>query len=258
MMAPKKILIFYASIGSGHLVAARSIAQAIHELDSNVEVKLADIFRYSQRNVFFQELLAFFPNYLFPDLYTHFWKNGSIKWLYNFFCKVGPVKYSIRKMMEIYSPDVVACTHSYPCTVVANWKIKNRGLPLVAVPTDLFVHPYWPCENVDAFITPTEIMKKEMVKRGYLQKRIYSFGIPVSPDVSRMKRSYKMHQKVNALVLAGSYRVAPYMTIRTRVKEMIDYVFTYPTPNISWHFVFGAATKLKNIAKKKLNHYKNL
>ena len=252
-MASRKVQIFYASIGSGHLIAAQSIAEAIRDLDSNVEVDLTDIFRNSHKNVVFQEILAFFPNYVFPDLYTYVWKNGSLRWLYNLSCKIGPVQYSIRRKVKKFLPDVVVCTHSYPCSVISNWKKKELGPILFAVPTDLYIHPYWPSENINAFIAPTKDLKKVLIERGILPEQIYPLGIPVSPDLFRMKYSRCIGSKVNILVLAGSFRVAPYLTIHAIVKELIDYLASHSTLNISWQFVFGAAKKMENIAREKLD-----
>ena len=183
-MTIKKVQIFYASIGSGHLIAARSISQAIKDINPNVKIELEDIFRNSRLDVFFQEAMAFLPSFVFPEFYSRIWKRGSFKWLYDLSCSFGPIKGRILRKIQSFSPDLLICTHTYPCTVITNWK-QNHDLPsLIAVATDQYIHPYWPMNNVDAFITPNIPMKKELIKRGFEKESIFPFGIPVS---SKMK-----------------------------------------------------------------------
>ena len=47
----KKILIFYASYGGGHLSAAKSIESVINEQYSNIETKLVDCMKYINKTV---------------------------------------------------------------------------------------------------------------------------------------------------------------------------------------------------------------
>ena len=42
----KKIVVAYASTGSGHKVAAEAIAEALQRLDTNIDVSLVDILDY--------------------------------------------------------------------------------------------------------------------------------------------------------------------------------------------------------------------
>jgi processive 1,2-diacylglycerol beta-glucosyltransferase len=257
-MTRKKIQIFYASIGSGHLIAARSIFRAIEKAAPEFEIELQDIFTRSKFSVFVQEVLAFIPSFVFPALYTKIWKSGSLKWVYELSCLFGPTKRKILKNIQSFSPDVIICTHTYPCTVISNWK-KDRSVPLlIAVATDQFIHPYWSIKNINAFIAPNNQMKAEMIKRGLEKEKIFPFGIPVSPELNTSTKKVHPDKRIRVIVLAGSYRVAPYLIIHKRVKDLFDYLENHHSEKILWQFVFGAAKDLSSEAKRKFTNRKDV
>lgn len=253
-MSLKRIQIFYASIGSGHLTAARSIARNISRLDQHIQVDLRDIFRPNPFNSLFQELFSFIPSWLFPKTYTYVWKNGTFKWGYDFLVRSSPLRSSILNSIRSFSPDLIICTHTFPCSVVSQWKEEHPELPLMAVATDQYLHPYWTTKNLDAFIAPNEEMKFELIKRGLPPEKIYSFGIPVSiPEEKPNQTQIKNNKyKYRAIILAGSYRVAPYWVIHPRVRRIIHFLEKQHSHKIEWLFVFGAAKSLMKMAKSKL------
>lgn len=176
----KRIQIFYASIGSGHLSAARSIAQAITRLDASIQIELRDIFRQNRTNALLQETFSFIPSLLFPNLYTFIWRHGTFKIGYEILTRNGPSKKYIIKSIESFSPDLIICTHTFPCSVISHWKRNRTAPPLIAAATDQFIHPYWSIEQVDAFIAPNKAMAKKLIQNGLAAKKVYNFGIPVS------------------------------------------------------------------------------
>jgi processive 1,2-diacylglycerol beta-glucosyltransferase len=250
-MTPRKVQLFYASIGSGHLVAARSISEAIKNINPEIKIEFQDIFQHSKVNVFLQEVMAFLPSFVFPELYTRIWKRGSLKWLYQFSCSFGSIRGDILKKVRSFSPDLIICTHTYPCSVISNWKQNQPSPFLIAVATDQFIHPYWPIRNVDAFITPNFPMKKELILRGYEKDKIYAFGIPVSPKLKKSGSEDKKQKRIKVIVLAGSYRMAPYISIHKRVKDMLEYLVSHQSNQILWQFVFGAAKDLETSSHQK-------
>jgi processive 1,2-diacylglycerol beta-glucosyltransferase len=257
-MNRKKILIFYASIGSGHLVAARSILLAIKKAAPGVEIQLQDIFSQSKKNIFIQEVMAFLPSFVFPALYTKVWKSGSLKWLYEISCSFGPTKRKILKNIKSFSPDLIICTHAYPGTVISNWK-KDSSVPiLIAVATDQFIHPYWSIKNINSFIAPNKAMKDELIKRGLEKEKIFPYGIPVSPELITSTKKAHLDKRIKVIILAGSYRVAPYLIIHKRVKDLFDYLEIHHSEKILWQFVFGAAKDLSSDAKRRFAERKDI
>lgn len=254
-MRKKKIQIYYASIGSGHLVAARSIASSLQTLDKTLDVEMRDIFKNTRGNTYIQELLALIPSFFFPNLYSWIWKTGAFKWVYHLATKIGPWQYSIIKALENEKPDLVICTHTYPCSVVSGYKKSHPEISLIAVPTDLFIHHFWPLNNVDAFIAPNELTKDELIRRGFNKQKIYMYGIPVSSELKKyikIKKHTQQSHPIIITVLAGSYRVAPYYSIHTRVRKIIEYLEKNQDDSICWQFIFGAAQKFKENATLRL------
>jgi len=47
----KKVLIFYASYGGGHLSAAKSILEYIQKYNTNVEVEMIDCMKYISKSL---------------------------------------------------------------------------------------------------------------------------------------------------------------------------------------------------------------
>jgi processive 1,2-diacylglycerol beta-glucosyltransferase len=248
-MSLKKVQIFYASIGSGHLSAARSIAQAISQMDNEILIELRDIFRPSMINTAIQEFSSFLQTSIFPGIYTYVWKRGTFRWLYEIFAQTGPIRREILKNINAFKPDVIICTHTYPCTVISHWKKKHLKMPLIAVATDQYVHPYWSRVNVDHFIVPNEAMREELLQRGYENKNLHNFGIPVSIPHKDDSSSKIIEGKYLATILAGTYQIAPYRVIHPLVRQMFVYLQGSKPSNIIWQFVFGAANELKTEAK---------
>ena len=240
------------------MIAAQAIAQAISKQNPHFEVKIEDIFQKSGRLPVLQELAAFFPNILFPNLYTLVWKKGLLIWFYEFMCVYSPMAMSVKRQIMNFNPDLVICTHSFPCSVISKLKKRQPGIILFAVPTDQFIHPYWPTRNVDVFIAPNESMKKELTKRGVKFSKIFTFGIPIFIDPGFIKRDQLLDSKLTVLVLAGSYRLGPYLTIQKCVRDLIYYLSEHPTKNLTWQFVFGKNQKLYDLAKKRLKNHRNV
>jgi processive 1,2-diacylglycerol beta-glucosyltransferase len=251
-MSSKRVQIFYASIGSGHLSAARSIARSISNLDKRIQVDLHDIFRPNPFNSLFQEIFSFVPSQLLPNTYTYIWKNGTFKWGYDLMVRFSPLRKTILNSIRDYSPDLVICTHTFPCSVVSQWKENQAHLPLMAVATDQYLHPYWTTKNLDAFIAPNEEMKFELLRRGLLVEKIFPYGIPVSIPKIKHDDSQSKRNRYHAIILAGSYRVAPYLVIHPRVRQIIQFLERNHSHNMEWLFVFGAAKGLMNLARTRL------
>jgi processive 1,2-diacylglycerol beta-glucosyltransferase len=89
---------------------------------------------------------------------------------------------NLRALMEKERPDVVVCTHAFPCGAMVEYKrAYDDALPVVGVVTDFAVHAFWIHPEVDAYAVATEAMRDVMVARGIAPERIAVTGIPVDP-----------------------------------------------------------------------------
>ena len=89
---------------------------------------------------------------------------------------------NLRKFVESYAPDLVVCTHAFPCGVMSEYKRQfDPSLPVVGIVTDFVGHPFWIYSNVDAYAVATPEMRATLLARGVRDDRIVLSGIPVDP-----------------------------------------------------------------------------
>lgn len=89
---------------------------------------------------------------------------------------------NLRRLVDERKPDIVVCTHAFPCGVMAEYKRQfDPDLPVVGIVTDFVVHPFWIYPNIDAYSVATPEMRATLAGRGVLPERILLSGIPVDP-----------------------------------------------------------------------------
>jgi processive 1,2-diacylglycerol beta-glucosyltransferase len=87
---------------------------------------------------------------------------------------------NLRKLVDERKPDLVVCTHAFPCGVMSEYKRQfDPDLPVVGIVTDFVVHPFWIYTNVDAYSVATPEMRAALMSRGVRDERIVVSGIPI-------------------------------------------------------------------------------
>ncbi len=87
---------------------------------------------------------------------------------------------NLRKFVDEREPDLVVCTHAFPCGVMSEYKRQfDSDLPVVGIVTDFVVHPFWIYTNIDAYSVATPEMRHALISRGVCDERILLSGIPV-------------------------------------------------------------------------------
>jgi processive 1,2-diacylglycerol beta-glucosyltransferase len=93
---------------------------------------------------------------------------------------------NLRALIERDRPDVVVCTHAFPCGAMAEYKrLFHDAPPVVGIVTDYAVHAFWIHRNVDAYAVANDAVRDLMIGRGVAPERVIASGIPVRPDFSR-------------------------------------------------------------------------
>lgn len=181
----KKVLIFYASYGGGHLSAARSIKEYINNNYPDVKTNLVDCIKYVNKTV----------EKLTTGAYNQIAKKAPWVWgkIYSnsqkgIFAKIsnGANKLMAKKLnvlLQEYKPDLVISTHpfgSQMCTI-----LKQKGLintKIATIMTDYAPHDQWLVNTdfVDYFFVAHEGMKQALVKKGISIEKIFATGIPIS------------------------------------------------------------------------------
>jgi processive 1,2-diacylglycerol beta-glucosyltransferase len=89
---------------------------------------------------------------------------------------------NLRQYVSRLRPDVVVCTHAFPCGVMAEYKREFTDAPaVVGVVTDFVVHPFWIHRNIDRYSVATAAMRHTLVSRGVSPGRVVVTGIPIDP-----------------------------------------------------------------------------
>jgi processive 1,2-diacylglycerol beta-glucosyltransferase len=96
---------------------------------------------------------------------------------------------NLRPAIAELRPDVVVCTHAFPCGVMAEYKKQFADAPpVVGVVTDFAVHRFWMHDNIDRYAVATPEMRDIMAGNGIHASRIAVSGIPIGSSFGNPPR----------------------------------------------------------------------
>jgi processive 1,2-diacylglycerol beta-glucosyltransferase len=178
-----KIIVAYASVGSGHRSAALALYQCLRGNYPETKVDFIDILEYTN------SLFSNFYSGGYSILVAHFklfWAIGyyltSIKFvslLFNFISRLNCHQFI--NLLKNKQPDIVLTTHFFPAGVVAY--LKRRGKidsRLVTVMTDFSLHSFWALDNCDDYIVGSDTTRNLLINRGIKQDKIKVLGVPIN------------------------------------------------------------------------------
>jgi len=118
---------------------------------------------------------------------------------------------NLRSLIERTNPDIVICTHAFPCGVMSEYKKQFADSPpVMGVVTDFAVHTFWIHRNIDGYAVASDEMRATMIGRGIDRSRIIVSGIPVNASfvtkpVNRtvLRDELGMPQDRSAILLMG-------------------------------------------------------
>ena len=182
----KKILIFYASYGGGHLSAAKSIKQYIDENYKDIQAEMVDCVKYV--NTAFEKLtttaykeLAKKAPWAWEKVYYNA-QNGFIGKVSSTANKIMAVK--MAKLFRDYNPDYVISTHPFGSQMTSYLKQKGKtNCSLTTILTDFAEHDQWLIGSnfVDFYFVSNEKMKQNMTQNYKIaENKIHVTGIPIS------------------------------------------------------------------------------
>lgn len=186
----KKVLIFYASYGGGHLSAAKSIKQYIDENYTDVETKMVDCVKYADK--LFEKLtteaykeMAKKAPWIWKKVYYNA-QDGVLSKISNQANRLMTMK--IYRLFREYEPDIVISTHPFSSQMTTILKKKGRvNCKLVTIMTDFAPHDQWLINTdfVDNLFVSNDKMKDLIVDHNHVNPdKIYVTGIPISKRFS--------------------------------------------------------------------------
>ena len=180
-----KVLFLSNTAGQGHNATASAIMDMLTE--RGAECKMLDTYAYI--NPVLYEALS--RGYLFstavaPMAYGQWYrlavkqkkdeKKHSLNKMVN-----SIMAFKLRKFMRDFNPDVIVCTHVLSALLVNIMKSHGYiNAVSIGIITDFTVHPYWQdADNIDYFVSASELLTYQIVKRGIPENKILPFGIPI-------------------------------------------------------------------------------
>ncbi len=115
------------------------------------------------------------------------------------------------KMVEKEAPDFIICTHVFAALLVtALAENISKNIKTIGIVTDFTIHPYWEDTNLDYYITASEVLTNQGVKKGISADKFKPFGIPIDVKFAeKLERSEAFQklglpEKKTVLVMSGS------------------------------------------------------
>ncbi|MBP3802220.1 MAG: UDP-N-acetylglucosamine 2-epimerase [Clostridia bacterium] len=181
----KKILIFYASYGGGHLSAAKSVESVINEKYPDYETKLVDCMKYVNKGI----------EKITTAAYRGMAKKAPWAWgkIYNASQKGVIAHISTRsnammavkllKLLRSENPDIVISAHPFSSQMCAYLKRKGKiNFPLATIMTDFAPHDQWLVghEYTEFFFVAHDKMRNYLISKGIDESKVFATGIPIS------------------------------------------------------------------------------
>ncbi len=249
MTGGPRVLVLSASIGGGHVAAARALVAAFQELGAESEhVDLLEHtslpFRRLYRQAYFDLVRTL------PDL---------VEWIGRRLDKPSErttvqrrlraralrlLSYEVPRIVDQYQPAVVVHTHFLGAQIISGRMRRHRLLPQAVVITDFFAHAFWLQPGVARYFVASGEVKAQLLSAGVDEHRVRVTGIPIDLRFSELADSAPAadpDMKEHLLVLAGGLEADHVRKILTQLKE-----FRWP---LKVTVVCGRSSELTNVAQ---------
>lgn len=181
----KKVLIFYASYGGGHLSAANSIREFINSNYDNIQTEMIDCMKYVNKHI----------EKLTTTAYKEMAKNIPWAWGTIYYTsQKGPVarfttasnkilSHKLNTLLQEYKPDLIISTHPFASQMCSYLKKHNKiHAKIASILTDFAPHDQWLVGKkcIDYFFVAHNKMKEDLIEKGIPENKVFATGIPLS------------------------------------------------------------------------------
>jgi len=220
-----------ASVGSGHLRAAESLAKVFKAHPDVDEVVCDDALEHTNvmhkqfYSNLYTKLCEIAPSFLgwWYESSDDPWVNDSIRFALDL-----PHTLPLIRYIQDLNPDAIVCTHFMPAGVVSyllgNQKLESR---LSIVVTDFHFHAEWLTRSFNRYFVAQEEDKVHMKGLGLPGDRITVSGIPIDPsfaepiEKSVARSDLRLDADLPMLLLsAGALGFGPAASVVRRLVDM--------------------------------------
>ena len=172
----KKVLIFYASYGGGHLNAAKSIKEYIDKNYPKYETELIDCMKYINKPIekfttnAYREMAKKAP-WAWGKIYSDSQK-GPLAHISSRSNKIFAIK--LLKLLREKQPDIIISTHPFGSQMCSYLKRKGKITAEIAtIMTDFSPHDQWLVGNefTDYFFVANDKMKDYLIIKKYTRRK---------------------------------------------------------------------------------------
>ena len=181
----KKVIIFYASYGGGHLNAAKSIQECIINNYKDIDVELIDCMKYVNITIekittaAYREMAKKAP-WAWGRIYNDSQK-GPLAHISSRSNKIMAIK--LLKLLREKTPDLIISTHPFGSQMCSYLKRKGKITSKIAtIMTDFAPHDQWlvGSDYTDYFFVAHYKMKQYLMSKNIDEEKIFDTGIPIS------------------------------------------------------------------------------
>lgn len=210
----KKILITYASYGSGHKTVANYIYEYFKE-HGDYDLKIVDVMDYASLigkiNLKLFNMIFKFQCSLPATIGYELSDNKIVTAPYKIYTKACLNKKLQKDFLE-YNPDLLIATHFFGGIMMGSINKKyHTKTKIITIITDYCSNCMWIQNHKyeDYIVVSNEIVKQEVLKFGVDEKKICPFGIPLSSkfkvtdDKEKIKIKYNIKNNKPIILFFG-------------------------------------------------------
>lgn len=211
-----RVLVLSIPTGGGHHSTGTAIVKKLTELGAVAQ--MVDVYRYVspiiEKSVSKGYLMS--TKYA-PEIYGREYrrcekrKNSSrirVAKTFNYFISI-----EFLPCVTDFEPDVIICTHVMAVQVIES--LKKRGkikkdIKIVGIITDFTIHPFWEETNLDYYVTASEMLNYQALKKGMDVNKIIPIGIPIDEKFEKALSKSDAREKLGIadkktiLIMSGS------------------------------------------------------
>lgn len=187
----KRVLILYATYGSGHKAIANYINRFFSEHDSELEILSIDLLEYcdSPKGIVGKKISE---NLMLhhPFIWNMVYKTFDHKYTCAFSNLVitKPFKNKkIQKVISDFNPDLTIATHFYGTTIISDYNKKGIiNSKLISIVTDYEAHESWlkDFDKQNYLVVCSKEEQRKLAREGFKKEKIKPYGIPIFPSLT--------------------------------------------------------------------------
>jgi processive 1,2-diacylglycerol beta-glucosyltransferase len=238
MSSPPTIAVVHASVGSGHRIAAESIAAELQSLVPDARIEVLDILSFGSVRISGDRATTAFTGPTAP-LYNALWGNAVFGRASMAVARpvLGLFYRRFAAWLKEQRPAAIVTTHGLAANLAVR-AVRKLGLSdtaVIAAATDYGLHGFWPRRGLDLFCVADEAEREELQRRGTPDSDIRVTGISVRAQFADEIDSEAAHASFDlptdrrvVLALAGATQPGPYARFKASLAVSLPAIASVP------------------------------